>query len=225
MNRFRPLQQKKEKRELPLILISQIQRSGGSLLTQLMDGHPEIMVHHSELSWGKPTKAFWPRIKITDSGTEIFKALKEPLMERFNQLGYSKCSPNAESPPDVFPFKFDSDLQKKMFVKYWDEEKQKTVRKALDTFRKTYFKAWENYVYPEKPHYWAAFAARLSQMPGQIEMFFTDFPDGKFISIIREPVSWYASAKKHNPESYKSLDEAIFLWQSSVLAARNYKRI
>ena len=33
----------------PLALISQIQRSGGSLLSQLFDGHPEIHAHPHEL--------------------------------------------------------------------------------------------------------------------------------------------------------------------------------
>jgi len=33
----------------PLVLISQIQRSGGSLLSQLFDGHPEVHAHPHEL--------------------------------------------------------------------------------------------------------------------------------------------------------------------------------
>jgi hypothetical protein len=33
----------------PLVLISQIQRSGGSMLSKLIDGHPQLHVHPSEL--------------------------------------------------------------------------------------------------------------------------------------------------------------------------------
>jgi hypothetical protein len=36
----------------PLVLISQIQRSGGSLLSQLLDGHPELDAHPHELKIG-----------------------------------------------------------------------------------------------------------------------------------------------------------------------------
>jgi hypothetical protein len=41
---------------VPLALISQIQRSGGSLLSQLFDGHPEIYAHPDELKIGYPEK-------------------------------------------------------------------------------------------------------------------------------------------------------------------------
>ena len=40
----------------PMILISQIQRSGGTLLSRLFDGHPRCFAHPMELSWGRPSK-------------------------------------------------------------------------------------------------------------------------------------------------------------------------
>ena len=40
----------------PIALISQIQRSGGTLLSQLFDGHPEIYAHPDELKIGHPKK-------------------------------------------------------------------------------------------------------------------------------------------------------------------------
>ena len=36
----------------PLVLISQIPRSGGTLLSQLFDGHPECHAHPGELEIG-----------------------------------------------------------------------------------------------------------------------------------------------------------------------------
>ena len=36
----------------PLVLVSQIQRSGGTLLSQLFDGHPECHAHPHELKIG-----------------------------------------------------------------------------------------------------------------------------------------------------------------------------
>jgi hypothetical protein len=38
----------------PLVLITQIQRSGGTLFAQLLDGHSKLHVHPSELHIGKP---------------------------------------------------------------------------------------------------------------------------------------------------------------------------
>jgi hypothetical protein len=49
----------------PLALISQIQRSGGSMLSQLFDVHPEVHAHPHELKFGHPKKyitAFTPRL-------------------------------------------------------------------------------------------------------------------------------------------------------------------
>ena len=40
----------------PMLLISQVQRSGGTLLAQLFDGHPECLAHPYELKWGRPLK-------------------------------------------------------------------------------------------------------------------------------------------------------------------------
>ena len=51
----------------PLALISQIQRSGGSLLSQLFDGHPEIHAHPHELKIGFPTKYTWPKLDLNEN--------------------------------------------------------------------------------------------------------------------------------------------------------------
>ncbi len=40
----------------PLVLISQIQRSGGTLLNSLLDGHPQLHVHPWEIQVGHPDK-------------------------------------------------------------------------------------------------------------------------------------------------------------------------
>lgn len=47
----------------PLILISQIQRSGGTLLSQLFDGHPELYSNPAEITWGYPTKYHFPNLQ------------------------------------------------------------------------------------------------------------------------------------------------------------------
>ena len=51
--------------ECPLILISQVQRSGGSLLSQLFDGHSMLHAHPYELKIGDRKKYFWPVINLS----------------------------------------------------------------------------------------------------------------------------------------------------------------
>jgi len=47
----------------PMVLVSQIQRSGGTLLSRLFDGHPECHAHPYELKIGH--KARWPKLDLT----------------------------------------------------------------------------------------------------------------------------------------------------------------
>ncbi len=51
-----------------------------------------------------------------------------------------------------------------------------------------------------------------------LERFFAAYPDGRLISIIREPKSWFASAHKHSQELYGDIGEAIRLWKLSAQA-------
>ena len=74
----------------PLILISQIQRSGGTLLSQLFDGHPEIHAHPSELMIGYPSKNNWPKLDLSDKPERWFDILfEDKVIEHFKE-GYKK---------------------------------------------------------------------------------------------------------------------------------------
>ena len=44
----------------PLVLVSQIARSGGTFLSQLLDNHPDLWVHPQEFKIGYPKKWDWP---------------------------------------------------------------------------------------------------------------------------------------------------------------------
>lgn len=48
----------------PLVIISQIQRSGGTLLSQLFDGHPDCHAHPWELEIGYPHSRRWLPIEL-----------------------------------------------------------------------------------------------------------------------------------------------------------------
>jgi len=61
----------------PLILISQIQRSGGTLLSQLFDNHLERRCHPDELHIGYPKKHIWPDLNFEDNPGNWFRLLFE----------------------------------------------------------------------------------------------------------------------------------------------------
>src|SRR5437667_1135310 len=62
----------------PLALISQISRSGGTLLSQLFDGHPQCHAHPDELMIGYPRRRHWPQLDLQDSPERWFEMLAEP---------------------------------------------------------------------------------------------------------------------------------------------------
>ena len=69
------------------MLVSQIQRSGGTLLSRLFDGHPECHAHPQELEIGHPKKKHWPPIDLgrPDSWFDI---LHEKHAGKYRSRGY-----------------------------------------------------------------------------------------------------------------------------------------
>jgi len=98
----------------PLALISQIQRSGGSMLSQLFDGHPEVHAHPHELKVGYPKKQYWPEINLNDGPERWFVILFEDSVIEHLRYGYKKMAKYEET----FLFIFLPSLQHKIFLKY-----------------------------------------------------------------------------------------------------------
>ena len=61
----------------PLVLVSQVQRSGGTLLSQLFDGHPECHAHPSEIYIGHPRKWDWPPLDLAAPETLVRRPLRD----------------------------------------------------------------------------------------------------------------------------------------------------
>jgi hypothetical protein len=100
----------------PLVLISQIQRSGGSLLSQLFDGHPELDAHPHELKIGYPTKYIWPKLDLNDDPGRWFETLFETMVLKHFRKGYSK----QKNPKETFLFLFLASVQRQLFLNYLD---------------------------------------------------------------------------------------------------------
>src|SRR4029079_18763958 len=90
----------------PLVLVSQIQRSGGTLLSQLFDGHPECHAHPSEIAIGHPRKWDWPTVDLGRPET-WFDTLYEPHVDLHMRDGYVK-EKEARLDPDyaLYPYVF-----------------------------------------------------------------------------------------------------------------------
>ena len=202
----------------PLILVSQVPRAGGTLLGRLFDDHPECFAHPYELQWGKvpPVMAAWPEIEPGISARVAFERLRERWIPRFLQRGaYEK------SHGDRHPFIFDRTLQARLFVS------QVTAgpagpRDVLNAYFTALFNAWLDcqHLYREPKRFVTAFSPGFHVDPANRAGFWRDYPDGYFVSLVREPVSWFASARAFvsTRPLFDDVDGAIQMWRTSTEA-------
>jgi hypothetical protein len=199
----------------PLVLISEIQRSGGSLLSQLFDGHPELHAHPHELKFGFPRKLNWPPIDLKDPPTRWLEIMFETNVINHFKTGYKK----QKNLDETFPFIFIPSVQKALFMHYVGSLNTLTVRDVFDAYMTSYFGAWlNNQNVSGDKKYVTGFTARLSMFAPNMASFFDVYPDGKLISIVRNPKNWYPSASRHKPEVYADIHTSLKLWNYNASA-------
>jgi hypothetical protein len=194
---------------LPLVLISQIRGSGGFFLNQLFDGHPELHTHPHELMIGYPEKYRWPRIDLNDHPENWFGILFEDIVSKYNQEGYVKGKEDKET----FPFVFITALQRKIFLDYMDSVQSITARDVFNGYLTSYFGAWlNNQNYNGQKTFVTAFSSKLATIKENMELFFETYPDGRLISLIRDPQNWLPFARMHWPKRYEDVSLALNQW-------------
>jgi hypothetical protein len=199
----------------PLALISQIQRSGGTLLSQLFDGHSELHAHPHELKIGYPTKYTWPKLDLKDDPNRWLETLFEYSVLSHFKKGYKK----EKKRDDAFLFLFLPSVQREIFLDYVGSIDARTLRDVFDGYMTSYFGAWlNNQNSTGSKKFVTAFTARLSMSKDNMETFFEIYPDGRLISLVRDPKNWYPSATRHKPRICKDIDEGIDLWRKSAQA-------
>jgi hypothetical protein len=199
----------------PLALISQVQRSGGTLLSQLVDGHPELHAHPHELKIGYPTKYTWPKIDLSDDPNKWLETLFEYSVLSHFKKGYKK----EKKREDAFLFLFLPSVQREIFLDYVGSIDSLTLRDVFDGYMTSYFGAWLNNQnsYGQKK-FITGFTARLAMSSDNMESFFEIYPDGRLFSIIRDPKNWYPSAIRHKPRVCRGIRDGVDLWKKSAQA-------
>ncbi len=201
----------------PLVLVSQVQRSGGTLLSRLFDGHPECHAHPRCLWIGYPSSRHWPPIASTPP-ERWFEILYEKKSGIDLREGYDNMA-SAED-PDVFPFLFLPRLQKAIFDHRVATSAPASEREVLDCYFTSYFNAWLDnqnlFTRPKKVV--TGFVPLLSMDLENVTRFFAAYPDGTLISIVRDPLGWFNSARKLKVR-YQDPSRAIRTWRKSTKAA------
>ena len=200
---------------LPLALISEIQGSGGTLLSQLFDGHPELHVHPHELMIGSTETSKWPHIDLSDGPERWFEILYEDIVNEYNREGYKKEKEDEQT----FPFVFISSLQREIFLRYIDSIHSMKMRNIFNAYMTSYFGAWlnnQNYYGPKK--FITSYAPRLGMIKENVESFLEAYQDGRLIFVVRDPNSWFPSAKERWPGRYSNVGQALSEWNESARA-------
>lgn len=211
----------------PLVLISQAQRSGGTLVNSLLDGHSELHVHPYELHIGHPTKADWPALDLGADSEAWLELLSEPVLTKLFAAGYRK-KPDMDEIENypTLPFTVVPTFVEHLFRLLCADRPPASQRQVIDHYLTAFFNAWiDNQGLRDEPKRWvAAFAPRTAWGDSR-ERFFRDYPDGRIIALLRDPRAWYASASRFSGR-YGELDEAIELWQrgASEIAAAKRER-
>jgi hypothetical protein len=205
-----------------LVLISQIQRSGGTLLNSLLDGHPEIFSHPYELLIGHPSKHEWPALDPADGPERWLEVLDERIIAHLFAEGYRKDAGRNDHP--ALPFGLVPSFLERLFRVLVAERDVATSRDILDCYMTAFFGAWFDLQgYHDVPKRWvAAFTPRAAWGDSRAR-FVGDYPQGRQLSIVRDPRAWFASIDAPGKERFSDFDAAIASWlrgADEILAAK-----
>jgi hypothetical protein len=199
--------------EQPLVLISQVQRSGGTLLSSLFDGHPEVLVHPWELQIGKPTKYDWPRLDPGDDPAVWLVTLEQPWLRPVFTSGYVKGRGRLATEPG-HPLLLPPSFLERLMFSVTAARPPQTSREVLDRYFTAFFNAWLDLqgLWDEPKRWVVGFAPRLAWAPNA-ERMRADYPDGRVICVLRDPRGWYASAAPHfGRQRGFDAEEGLALW-------------
>lgn len=208
----------------PLVLISQIQRSGGTLLSQLFDGHPQLHAHPYELRIGNVKRGAWPRLNIQNSPEDWFRELYEPISAKLFRYGFSKHIASSKQETETFPFLFMSSLQRTIFMQCVSAGVITSQRDIFDCYMTSYFNSWldNQNLYGSEKKYVTGFAPGMNTEPFSIDYFYEIYPDGKLISLVRDPQTWFVSVRKMDEQGFSDIEYAIKIWVQSAQSTINF---
>ena len=200
--------------DCPLVMISQVERSGGSLMAQLFDGHPQVLAHPHELKVGYPNKRIWPPTDLGDID-EQFRVLFELNNIDFCESGYTKGKHN----PDRKNFFLVPQIQRELFREALGKSRSRTARDVLNAYFTSYFNAWLNMrTRIDEAKFVTGFVPMMAARPDNMDQFWRTYPDGYLISIIRSPLSWHPSFVKLKGDApgFSEVKNTAARWSAST---------
>ena len=178
----------------PLLLISQAQRSGGTLLLRLLDGHPQCHVAPFQLRGIDEAAKRSP-----NEPEQAWQALYDPkLAERFHR-GHRQLKHDVLRHEEVFPFELQPALQRAIYDACTGRiGDPTTARDFVTCYFTSYFNAWLDYhnLRTGSKRWVVGFEPGVARSMRRRRALQSLYPDGKIVTIVRDPWSWFASARR-----------------------------
>ena len=198
----------------PLLIISGMQRSGTTMVTQLLSNHPSVLSYFAELHIGKPNKYHWPSLEVYN------------YKERFQRLIPRNLAYKFLSRKSNYDFIFDFSFFKKTFLNLEKYNIANTQRVTLDNFFTSYFNAYLNCNHSnffDQYQFISASIPGLTLYQDSLNKFIRDYPDGKILVMIREPLIWWNSARRHSKSlKTKGIERYSASLNNSLWAIKRY---
>ena len=205
----------------PLALVSQISYSGGSLLSRLLDGHSKLHAYPRAFAVDSSNKGSWPKIDIKGNPQEWLSIISKAIAFAGIRAGFKQ----GEKDNARFPFMYLPILQKQIFFKYLESVEPLNARHVFDAYMTACFGAWLNYQNQGLgKKFVTAYAPGMTMQNEAINNFFEIYPDGGLISIIRDPVHWFVSASRLEPQIYGDVESALSHWKKNVRATMETRK-
>jgi hypothetical protein len=198
--------------DAPLALVSQISRSGGSLLAQLFDGHPQVYAHPWEIRIWHPNKWDWPALDPDASANEWLETLSDPKWAKIAEEGFAKAGRNPFAKTERHPFTFSDETQRALFLELVASRPVTRSRDVLDCWFTSFFACWLNRERTGREVSITGFMPRVATSRESLDRFAADYPDGALISILRDPRSWYASSRVVHFHKQEAIGDAVEEW-------------
>ena len=178
---------------LPVIYISQVWRSGGTMLSQFFDSVPGILAFPKELKFGVGKNEL---LCLDEWCQRPAPEVRQAFMGVNGVFTDAARGTYDKSSGTVLPFRFDIELFIYLFDRVWKDRPPQAGRDIADVFFTAFFSAWlDRRISAQTSRYISGFASFVAFQPGNVRRFFGYYPDGYLIQILREPVSWYRSVK------------------------------
>jgi len=197
--------------DAPMIFISQLSRSGGTMLCQLFDGHSNCIVFPPELKFASHKTSIADLDALATTSSEIARMRLIAANKSVIEKGLKGCFPKGVE--TNVPFIFDMFAFNVLFRTLWSRRTPRSGRQVMNIWFSSFFSSWLNYQWPVKISYCTAFASWTGVKEDNVDKFFRYYPDGYLIHVLRDPLSWYDSVKARSDRLHRRQTEMLGIYR------------